>query len=124
MSRILKPTLWAHLIVSLILGAFLLIMPGRFLTWVSWAPIDPVISRILGAALLAMAWGDWRVLRSGDPTEPRLWVEVHLAFTALAGIGVLRHLVAGRYPVIVWVVFGVLALFALAWLAALVGERE
>jgi hypothetical protein len=124
MSRILKPALWAHMIVSFILGALLLITPGRLFTWVRWAPIDPLISRILGAALLAMSWGDWRVQRSGGQAEATLWVEVHLTFTALAAIGLLRHLVAGGFPVIVWVVFALFTVFALIWLAALVGERQ
>jgi hypothetical protein len=110
--------------VSLILGAFLLFIPGRFLTSLGWAPIDPITSRILGAALLAMSWGDWRVQRSGDQAEASLWVEVHLAFTALAGVGVLRHLVAGRFPAIVWITFGLLAVFAVVWLVALLGQRE
>jgi hypothetical protein len=124
MSRVLKPTLLAHMIVSLILGALLLIIPGRSLTWLGWAPIDPILSRILGAALLAMSWGDLSVWRGGGKAEAGLWAQVHLAFTALAAVGVLRHLVAGHWPVIVWILFAVLAVFALLWLAALLGERQ
>ena len=63
MSRLLNVVLLVHLVVSVLLGALLLIVPGRLLGAVGWAPIDPLISRILGAALLAMAWGDWRVWR-------------------------------------------------------------
>jgi hypothetical protein len=122
MSKLLKPTLLAHLVVSVVLGALLFIIPGRFLLALGWAPIDPVLSRVLGAALLAMAWGDLRIRQGIARLEVRLWVEVHLGFTALAGVGVLWHLVDGGWPVIVWILFGVLALFALLWLGVLIEE--
>jgi hypothetical protein len=120
----LKFALLVHMIVSVTLGALSLLIPGRFLTWLGWAPIDPIISRVVGAALLAMSWGDLRVWRRGGKADAGLWVEVQLAFAALAGIGVLRHLVAGRFPLIVWVLFGVFGVFALIWLVTLVAERR
>jgi hypothetical protein len=115
MSKLLKPVLLVHMVVALILGALLLLIPGKFLGAIGWAPVDPIISRILGAALLAMAWGNFRLWRGGTPAETRLWVEFGLAFDGLAAIGVLRHLVVGRWPAMVWILFVVLALFALVW---------
>jgi hypothetical protein len=123
MSRMLKLALLIHMIVSVILGVLLLVIPGRFLTWLGWVPNDPIISRVLGAALLAMSWGDWRVWRRSARAEARLLVEMHLGFAVLAGIGMLRHLLAGGWPVMVWMVFGVFGLFALIWLGVLVRER-
>lgn len=122
MSRLSRLVLPIHMIVSLVLGGLLLLIPGRLLMWLGWAPIDPIISRILGGALLAMAWGDMRVWLRGGGAEIRLWAEVQLAFAVLGGIGVLRHLVVAHWPAMVWILFGVLAAFALAWLAVLVGE--
>jgi hypothetical protein len=124
MSRILKPALLVHMILSVILGVLLLVVPGRFLGWLGWAPIDPIISRVLGAALLALSWGDFRVWRRSTKAEARLFVEVQLGFAVLAAIGVLRHLVTGWWPAIVWIVFGGFGLFALIWLGVLVGERQ
>jgi hypothetical protein len=115
MSKLLKPVLLVHMVVALILGALLLIIPGGFLGAIGWAPVDPIISRILGAALLAMAWGNLRVSRGGTPAENRLWVEFGLAFDTLAAIGVLRHLLVGWWPAMVWILFAVLAVFALVW---------
>ena len=125
MSRMLKPALVIHMILSVILGVLLLVIPGRFLGWLGWAPIDPIISRVLGAALLALSWGDLRVWRRSTKAEARLFVEVQLGFAALAAIGVLRHLVVGgQWLAIVWIVFGGFGLFALIWLGVLVGERQ
>ena len=137
MSRMLKLALLIQMIVSVILGVLLLVIPGSFLTWLGWVPNDPVISRVLGAALLALSWGDWRVWRSSAKAEARLLVEIHLGFAVLAGGTVLRHLLAaalaegatlgrlfaGGWPVMMWTVFGVFGLLALMWLWILVKER-
>jgi len=124
MSRLLNVVLLVHLVVSVLLGALLLIVPGRLLGAVGWAPIDPLISRILGAALLAMAWGDWRVWRRATVAESRIWYEVQAAFAALAAIGVLRHVAFGWWPAMVWVLFAGLAAFALIWIWALIEQRR
>jgi len=138
MAKLLRPAFVAHMIVHVILGALLLVAPGRVLAWLGWAPIDPIISRILGAALLAMAWGERRleqrlaahdmagqgvVERRFAPIEAKVWVETQVAFAALAGIGMLRHLLWGRWPALAWIVFAALALSALTWLAAWERER-
>jgi hypothetical protein len=57
--------------------------------------------------------------QGGTGAEARLWAEVHLGFTALAAIGVLRRLLAGNWPAMVWSVFGIFGLSALIWLGAL-----
>lgn len=124
MAKLLKPALLVHTVLSAITGALLLVIPGRFLAVLGWAPIDPILSRVLGAALLAMGWGDLRVWRGGAQAETRLWVEVHLGFTALAAIGVLRHLVVARWPLIVWLLFVVFVAFAIIWLLVLLKDRQ
>jgi hypothetical protein len=124
MSKMLKTTLLFQMIISALLGLFLLVMPGRFLAMVGWAPIDPIVSRILGAALLAMSWGAWRVWQGSSPAEAKWWVEIQAGFALLAALGILRHLVEGGWPLMAWIVFGVFGLFAILWLAIIVRERN
>jgi hypothetical protein len=124
MSGMLKLVPLIHMIVTVVLGALSLLIPGRFLTLLGWQPIDPITTRVLGASLLAMSWGDFRVWRRANNGEARLWAEVQLAFALLAGVGVLRHLLGGRWPVMVWILFGVFAVFALSWIGVLVGQRK
>src|SRR5512135_56895 len=82
-SNSLKDTFLVHMIIGLVLGAALWLIPGRTITLLGWVPaqvqlpqsglsisgqtfVDPVITRLLGAALLALAYSSfmgWRAVR-------------------------------------------------------------
>jgi hypothetical protein len=102
-------------------GAGLLLVPGRFLGLVNWAPIDPLLSRLMGAALLALTWLDWRVIRTADLTLVSTGVEVFFITSLLGSIGLLRHLLIANYPAYVWILaIGLLifsVIFAILWLS-------
>jgi len=119
MSKMLKTTFLSHAVVAGIPGLLLLIIPGRFLLALGWAPIDPVLSRVLGAAFLALAWSSFQGWRRASQAEIRTLVELELAFTTLACVGLLRHLLFARWPFVIWLLFAVFALYTLAWAAAL-----
>lgn len=114
MSKALRYTFVVHGIVGVVVGAPLVVAPGRFLGWLGWAPIDPIISRLLGAGLLALAWSSFRGSGAAE-REQRILVEMELAFTVLGCAGLLRHLLRYRYPWLVWLTLAVLAIFAVAW---------
>jgi hypothetical protein len=120
MPKFLKFIFLVHTIVALAIGAPLLIIPGRFLGWLGWAPVEPVINRILGAALLALAWSSFRGWRATDKAQVAFLVEMETAFTVLGCVGIIRHLLVAHYSFIVWCVLAVLALFAVAWIVSLI----
>jgi hypothetical protein len=124
MSRLLKVTFLVHMVAAAIVGGLLLVIPGRFLGWVGWAPIDPILSRFLGAALLALAWGSFRGWRTSEREEVAVLIEVEAAFSLLACLALLRHLFLGQWPAGVWALFVVLALFSVAWVVALLQGRK
>ena len=124
MSNMLKVTFLVHGIVAVVLGVLLLAVPGRFLSVLGWQPIDPIMARFLGAAFLALAWGDVRGWRALSWSEVHIFVEVQLAFAALAGVGLLRHLLEGRWPAMAWILLVVFVLFTVAWLVALLSRQE
>ena len=123
MSKGLQITFLIHAIVSVVAGLLLLIIPGRTLLFFGWAPIDPIASRILGAALLALAWSSFRGWQATERKQVQILVELEAVFTVLACVGLLRHLLFARYPLIVWVFFAIFAVFAVAWIVFLV-KRE
>jgi len=116
MAKELKYAFLIHAVVALVFGAPLLIMPGHFLAWFGWAPVDPILSRVLGAALLALAWSSYRGWRAKERAQVSVLLEMEVAYTVLGAIGVLRHLLVANYPWPVWLLFAVLAIFALVWL--------
>ena len=123
MSKLLRVTFLVHAIVCVLFGAALLLAPGRFLSAFGWAPIDPILTRVLGAAFLGLAWGSFRGWRAREWSEVAILVELEAVFTVLACVGLLRHLLVGHWPITVWgdlVVFGV---FAVAWIYFLVRHR-
>ncbi len=115
MSKSLKYTFLIHVIVSLIFGAALLLAPGRFLGLFGWAPIDPLISRLLGAALLALAWSSYRGWGASSYEQVSVLVEMEVIFTVFGSVGLLRHLLKAWYPWYVWFLLAVLLVFAIAW---------
>jgi hypothetical protein len=117
MSKLLKTTFVLHAIVATVLGAPLLVIPGVFLQTLGWAPIDPILSRLLGAALLALAWSSFRGWRATEWAQVAILVEMEIVYTVLGCIGLLRHLLFASYPAIAWLNLVVLAVFAIAWIA-------
>jgi hypothetical protein len=116
MSKALKYTFVVHAIVSFLFGVPLLLAPGSFLGLFGWAPIDPLISRLLGAAVLALAWGSVRGSQAMEVLQVKTLVEMEMVYTILGCVGLLRHLLIAYYPWYVWTIFVVLALFAIAWI--------
>ena len=123
MSKALRITFLIHAIVAVLFGALMLFIPGRFLKALSWVPIDVITSRVFGAALLALAWSSFRGWRATGWREVAILVEMEAAFTVLACVGLLRHLLFVRYPLVVWLEFAVFLVFALAWIFLLLRSR-
>lgn len=124
MSKIYKPALLVDIIINAVLGALLLALPGRVLTLLGWQPIDPIISRILGAALMAFAWGGVRVWRGASEPEAKLLLQMELVFDGLGAIGILRHLVVASWPWYIWLLFIVMAAYALLRAGVLMEKRK
>lgn len=124
MQRWLEGAFLADALLGLVLGSLLLVIPGRLLGAFGWAPIDPLISRILGAGILAFSWGSftgWRVVKAADNrdlnaeelAQVRVRLEMDALFAILAAAGLLRHLLQSRWPWYVWTLFILIALAAL-----------
>ena len=124
MNTFQKGSFYLFGFLCLVVGVLLLLAPGRFLGTIQWAPVDPLISRMLGAALIGMSWGAWRAVRSENTKLASSLVEIFLIFTLLSSSGILRHLVKTHWPLMVWGLFIFLALFALDWILILFQLRK
>jgi hypothetical protein len=115
MSKSLKYTFLIHVFVSLVFGTALLLAPGRFLGLFGWTPVDPLISRLMGATLLALAWSSYRGWGASSYEQVSALVEMEVIFTMFGSLGLLRQLLKAWYPWYVWFVFTVLLVFAIDW---------
>jgi len=120
MSNWLKPLFLIHAVVAVVGGLPMLFVPGRVGTLFSWWPMDPVLGRILGAALLALAWSSWRGWRGATEAQVALLVEVETAFTVLTSASLLYVGLRYSMPWYIWTLLGVFVAFAAAWVVALV----
>jgi hypothetical protein len=124
MSRSLRIIFLVHAIFSAILGVLFLAVPGRFLGLFGWAPVDPIISRLVGAALLALAWGSLRGWRAAEKAQVKILTELEAVFCVLASAGILRHLLTSAYPWYVWLLFAGFAGWAIVWIYGVIATRR
>jgi len=142
----LRYTFLLHGIVLGVLGLSLWVIPGRTLTllgliqeWVQLpksgisipggAFVNPFMTRLFGAALLALAFSSFKGWRAKEWSAVKTLVQQELVFCVLGFISALYHMTHVEIPM--WVVGGIsmaiLAGFALAWGVALWrndGQRE
>ncbi len=136
-SSSLRVTLIIHMILAVVIGAALWIIPGRALTLVGWVPdqvalqpgvnvpgstfVDGVITRILGAAILALGSASFLGWRARNRLQVSSIVQSELVFCIISEAGLIIGLFKlGRpIPIIGWVCVAVLAIFAIAWGLAL-----
>jgi hypothetical protein len=137
-SNSLRMTFLVHMIVALVFGATLWAIPGRTLLLVGWIPdqvqlpqselsvpgttfVDGVITRLIGAALLALSFSSFYGWRSTHLDRVKPLVQLEFLFCVLAEIGVLVGILTLErpIPVIGWVLVAILAVFIIAWGLAL-----
>jgi hypothetical protein len=137
-SNSLRVTFLVHMIVALVLGAALWLIPGRTITLMGWVPelvqlpqselsvpgqtfVDPVITRVLGAALLALGYASYLGWRASRRDQVSLLVQVEFVYCVLGAVAILAGMFTlGRpLPVIGWVLAAILVAFAVVWGLAL-----
>jgi len=136
-SQGLKIIFIVHGIISGLLGLGLWLIPGRFLTLFGWVPqwvtlvetavdvpgttfVDSFITRLLGAALLALAYSSFRGWRMSQWGEVALVVQLESVFCILGVIGMIWSLIqmTRPIPVIAYILVVITAGFTVAWLWA------
>lgn len=127
MSKALKVTFGIHAVLALIFGAALLVAPGQFLAlfnWRSQEAFTPIMSRLLGAAMIALAWSSFLGVRTKEISLEKAFIQTELIFCVLGAVGLARHLLFTYYPWPAWAVFIVLVIFAILWLIFLLKKRQ
>lgn len=116
MSKGLRTTFLVHAIVALVLGIVMYLQPGPWARLVNWFPQDDHMTRIYGAALLALAVSSWFGYRAARWEEVRILVLMEIALTVLSTVGGLWGLLFRHAPAFAWVAVIIWVAFAAAWI--------
>jgi len=123
-----------HWIISAILGAAMWLIPGRTLTLFGWVGefvqlpgsevtipgqtfVDPFISRLYGAALLALAFSSFLGWRAKRWEQVALVIQQEAVFCILSVAAFFAVLALAERPMPLsgWAVMLLMAAFAVAW---------
>ena len=116
MSSGLKTTFLIHAPVSLLFGIVFYFVPGIWADLVNWTPYDENITRLLGAAVLAIGVMSWLAYRADTWEEVRIPVQFEIVFTVSGAlIGLYAYFVSGA-PLFIWVPIIVMVVFGVLWI--------
>ena len=142
-SSTLRYTFLVHAVVAFVLGILLLLIPGRTLGLLGWVPdfvhlpdstqavpggtfVDPVFTRLVGAALLALGFSSLRAclgpgfsLRGASRpwSQVILLVEMEVVYCLLGAVAFLAGYILRQrpFPIVGWASFIVLVAFAVVF---------
>jgi hypothetical protein len=125
MKQSLKITFIVHAVVSALFGIWLFLAPGSWATLVNWQPFDPAVTRVFGAALLALALSSLLGFLAKEYAAVRIIVQMEIVLTVLATLGGLYDALVSGAPAFIWVCVVLFAAFAAAWIACYIyAERK
>jgi hypothetical protein len=99
---------------TLVLGLPLLVLPEPVLSRLGWVAVDPLASRLVGAALIALGWQSWRSRKSGRAVY-RALLGLKVIWCSLAIIGSIAAIGAGA-PQPTWALLSALLVFDGVWI--------
>ncbi len=99
---------------ALVAGVPLLLVPELLLPRLGWSAVDPVATRLVGAALVAIGWQSWRSRRSGQEAY-RALLGLKVIWCSLGIVGLVAAIGAGA-PQASWALLAVLLLLDGVWI--------
>lgn len=103
-----------HFVLDFILAVPLLFAPEILLPLVGWETIDPIMSRLVGAALMGI--GVESLLgRNAGVEAYRAMLNLKIIWASSASLGLILGLAAGGPP-IGWAILAIFVLFLLLWI--------
>ncbi len=103
----------AHFIVDLLVGLPLLVAPERTLGLLDWGAVDPIATRLVGAALLAIGTQSF-LGRNEDVAAYRAMLNLKLIWSAAAIAGLLVAVGKGA-PQACWALLSIFIAFFGVW---------
>ncbi len=103
-----------HFALDLLFAVPLLVAPQLMLAFFGWRTIDPLASRLVGAALMGIG-GESFLGRNGGAEVYRAMLNLKIIWSLTAAIGIGLSLSAGG-PAWGWGVLGIFGAFCILWI--------
>ncbi|MFB6172971.1 MAG: hypothetical protein ABEJ23_10580 [Haloarculaceae archaeon] len=114
-SRNLQWTFLVHAVVAVVMGLPLLLVPEAWGALVNWRAVDPTVTRLLGAAVVAIAVASWLGYRADSREELRILVAFEVVFPAISGLAALYEVLLADGPTFTWVFVAITVVFTVAF---------
>lgn len=111
----LKYTFLAHFVVGLIFGLAYLLIPQTYGSILKWPVPDPLVYRLLGAALLGFATSSILAYRETDWEKVIIVVRMEIVWLALGVLVMLYGMLFAGMPATGWLNTLLLAAFLVAF---------
>ncbi len=124
LSKISKYIFLLHFIVALIFGLIWFVVPEYWNTLTGW-PEEIASGRIVGMATIMVAIGCLLGYRATTWKQVEILVVMELVYNILGAIGMIWNAIAiPTLPVVVWLLIGLLGLFAVLFLYVFFTEKR
>jgi len=105
-----------HFIADIAFALPLLIAPSAFLPLFGWTHVDPVTTRLVGAALVGIG-GESLLGRNADLASFRTMLRLKVLWSGTANVGFLLSILEGGAPWGTWLFLGIFVPFSALWIA-------
>lgn len=111
--RDLRAWFVAHCVVDLVFAVPLLVAPVWTVGLLGWPTVDPLTTRLVGAALLAIGLESW-LGRDAPPIVYRAMLNLKIIWASAATAGITWTMLDGG-PAVGWAFAAVFAAFGVVW---------
>ncbi len=98
----LKITFLVHFILGALFGLVYLLIPEFYGELVGWDVTEPIMHRIVGAALIGMSISSWLAFKNPFWDRVKITVIMEIFWTAVAAVAMLRGMLFLKLPAIGW----------------------
>jgi len=108
-----------HFVADILFALPLFFFPGKFMSLFGWIEIDPVMARLVAAALFGIGIESLIASYKADLKAFREMLNLKVIWSFTASAGLVIALVHGEHarPLMLWIITGIFILFHALWLS-------
>jgi hypothetical protein len=113
LSSGMRTVFWLHIAAGIAFGLAFLLIPEQSMELYAWQQTIPfVFTRVVGAAILALAYSSWLALQANAWQKVRIVVQMEIFWATLLALTLVWELAAQPTSLLLWVNVILMAGFA------------